>query len=97
VLYKLAIRPLATLEIIDAYDWYESQKSGLGNQFILSLDEFYKKLLINPYIHSIYDDTIRAGSLSKFPYKIIYEVFDIKIVVYSVFMVKQSPTRIRTF
>ena len=28
--YKIELRPLAAIEIIEASDWYESQKIGLG-------------------------------------------------------------------
>ena len=31
--YKIEVRPLAALEIIEAYDWYELQKAGLGLEF----------------------------------------------------------------
>ena len=40
--YKLEFRPLATLEIFEAYDWYELQREGLGLEFLDELDEFYK-------------------------------------------------------
>ena len=43
------IRPLATLEILDAYDWYESQQEGLGLKFLEALDPFmiaYSTILI---------------------------------------------------
>ena len=97
MLYKLSIRPLATLEIIEAYDWYESQKSGLGFHFLSALEEFYNKLRINPLTHSFYDNPIRQGTLHKFPYIIVYEVFDAEIIVYSVFMAKRNPEGMRTF
>jgi hypothetical protein len=35
--YKIEIRPLATIEIIEAYDWYESQREGLGLEFLHKL------------------------------------------------------------
>ena len=31
--YKIEIRPLATIEIIEAYDWYELQREELGFDF----------------------------------------------------------------
>lgn len=29
--YKIQVMPLATMEIGEAYDWYEQQKQGLEN------------------------------------------------------------------
>ena len=31
--FKLETRPLAVIEILEAYDWYESAKDGLGLEF----------------------------------------------------------------
>ena len=46
--YKIEVRPLATIEIIEAYDWYELQKEGLGLDFLNELDNFFDSLLRNP-------------------------------------------------
>ncbi len=40
--YKIEVRPLATLEVIEAYDWYELQQEGLGLSFLNELESFYK-------------------------------------------------------
>ncbi len=31
--YKIEVRPLAAIEILEAYDWYEWAKEGLGMEF----------------------------------------------------------------
>ncbi len=33
--YKIEIRPLAAIEILEAYDWYELQREGLGMEFLM--------------------------------------------------------------
>ena len=91
----IEIRPLATLEVLDAYDWYESQQEGLGLRFLETLEDFYNGLLSNPKTHSYYHNSVRQGVLSKFPYTVVYEIFDNSIVVYSVFMQKQDPLKKR--
>ncbi len=48
MLYELEIAPLAKLEILDAYDWYESRRKGLGEEFLEALELFFNQLLINP-------------------------------------------------
>ncbi len=97
VYYKLQIRPLATIEIIEAYDWYELQKEGLGFEFLNELDIFYNNLLQKPFTYSYYEAPVRQGKIKRFPYLVVYEVFDDVIVVYSVFMAKQNLERKRTF
>ena len=66
--YKIEVRLLANVEIIEAYDWYESQRGGLGAEFLNELDQFYKVLLDNPRTYSYYEEPIRQGKVNRFPY-----------------------------
>jgi len=94
--FKIEIRPLATVEIIEAYDWYELQSKGLGLEFLNELDKFYKSLQRNPHTYSYYEKPVREGKVNRFPYTVVYEVIETSIVVYSVFMAKQNPSKKRT-
>jgi plasmid stabilization system protein ParE len=96
--YKIEVRPLATIEILEAYDWYESAKEGLGMKFLTELEHFYESLQRNPNTYSYYDKPVREGSINRFPYVVVYEFFaDVHtIVIYSVFMAKQDPAKKRT-
>ncbi len=94
--YKIEVRPLAVLEIIEAYDWYELQRVGLGLEFLNELDTFYERLHRNPHIYSYYETPVREGKVNRFPYTVVYEVIETSIVIYSVFMAKQDPSKKRT-
>ncbi len=96
MLFKLEIRPLATLEVIEAYDWYELQRDGLGLEFLDELEQFYKSLLRNPNSYSYYDNPVREGKIPRFPYTVVFEVIDTSIVVYSVFMTSRDPSSKRS-
>jgi hypothetical protein len=93
--YNIEIRPLAAIEIIEAFDWYELQREGLGTEFLEALDKFYESLLRNPNTYSYYVEPTRQGKIDRFPYSIVYEVIESDIVVYSVFMHKQDPDKKR--
>jgi toxin ParE1/3/4 len=94
--YKIEIRTLATIEIIEAYDWYEMQREGLGAEFLEELEHLYEVLLNNPHTYSYYEEPVRQGKINRFPYLVVYEVFDTLIIIYSVFMTKQDPNKKRT-
>ena len=81
MVYKIEIRPLATIEIIEAYDWYESQREGLGLEFLTELEIFQTTLQRNPDTYSYYEKPVRQGVLKRFPYTVVYEVFDATIVI----------------
>lgn len=94
--YRIEVRSLAAVEIIEAYDWYEQQKEGLGLEFLNELDVFYDSLLRNPHTYGYYEEPVREGKVKRFPYMVVYEVFNEVIVIYSVFMAKQNPEKKRT-
>ena len=93
--YKIEVRPLAVIEILEAFDWYEQQRENLGIEFLHELDVFYSNLLRNPYTYSYYDKPVKKKKINRFPYTVVYEVVEFIIVVYSVFMSKQSPDKKR--
>ena len=93
--YKLEIRPLAVMEVLEAYDWYELQREGLGAEFLDELEMFYTNILRNPTSYGFFDKAVRQGKLSRFPYVVVFEIFDESVVVYSVFMTKQDPGKKR--
>ena len=47
-MHSLIIKPQAILMTKDAYDWYEEQKPGLGEEFLSELDSTYLKLESHP-------------------------------------------------
>lgn len=96
--YKIEVRPLAVIEILEAYDWYESAKEGLGIEFLNELEVFYKSLDRNPNTYSYYDKPVRQGKIDRFPYVVVYEFFSEAntIVIYSVFMARQDIVKKRT-
>jgi toxin ParE1/3/4 len=96
MVYQIEIRRLATIEIIEAYDWYESRREGLGFEFLDELEMFYTVLQRNPDTYSYYEKPVRQAVLKRFPYTIVYEVFGTTIVIYSVFMYRQNPDKKRS-
>lgn len=92
--YDLIVLPAAWNEIEEAIEWYESRKTGLGIQFFEHLDlyfELLKKNIANFQVKR--KPNIRELPLKTFPYIIIYEVFENKIVIYSIFNTNQNPLR----
>ena len=45
---RLALRPQAEAELLDARDWYEEQRLGLGNAFATEVDTTLAGILQAP-------------------------------------------------
>ncbi len=70
--WKIIIEDLAQLDLHDAYEWYEKEKTGLGEEFLDSFEVLISRIERNPLHASSYDATSRRATLDRFPYKVIY-------------------------
>lgn len=93
MIYELEIVEEADLEIIDAYLYYESKQFGLGENFLDELDQYFEKICENPKHFEIKRKNYREAYIRKFPYLIIFEMEEKKVVVYSVFNTSQNPKK----
>jgi toxin ParE1/3/4 len=92
VLYNLKVSTLATVEILETFDWYETRKVGLGLDFLNELEYIFLQVQKNPKTFSFYEKPVRQAHLSRFPYQVVYEILEAEIIVYSVFMAMKNPT-----
>ena len=88
--YQLFFREEVKEEIASAYKWYEIQKPGLGDEFLDELEKSFNLLKSKPKYFGFINQFQRRLVLEKFPYKIIYEIFDNKIVIFTVRHSKQK-------
>ncbi len=46
---RLSIRPAAQLDIEEAASWYESRRTGLGEEFTAQLDQIFQRIAAGPF------------------------------------------------
>ncbi len=90
-MYSLIIKPRAILMTKDAYDWYEEQKPGLGEDFLDELDGIYNKLSAHPEYFGKVKKNFRQAALKRFPFVIVYEIIKTEVVVFAVFHTSRNP------
>ena len=88
--YKLIFSEGIKEEIASAYIWYEMQKPGLGDEFLGELERALTLLKTKPKYFGFINQYQRRLILKKFPYKIIYEIFDNEIAIFTVRHSKQK-------
>jgi plasmid stabilization system protein ParE len=91
--HNLVIKEEANLDITDAYEWYESKQPNLGTKFKRQLLKTFKSIQLNPNGSQIAFKNNRQATVSKFPYIVVFEVFDTTIVVFAVFHTCQDPKK----
>ena len=88
---KIIIRPEAESDIKDAYEWYEAQRKGLGENFLLCIEEALSRLSLNPAIYSIVYKKIRRVLIHRFPFGIFFIEDEERITVLAVLHARRNP------
>lgn len=72
--YKISVKDEAELDLLEAFDWYETEKPGLGNEFLNELDKCIVHLENNPLQYQIIYKNVRRILLQRFPFGVFYLV-----------------------
>lgn len=80
-------------DLLNAYNWCQAKEHGLGDRFLSSVQDGLALIRQHPEIFPMSIFECRRALISKFPFEIIYEKKENRIVVYSVFNCSQNPQR----
>ncbi len=86
-------QPEALLDADEAAEWYESQQSGLGLEFILELDLTIERVASNPEGYEVKYREVRQVLLRRFPYS-VYFIYENGIVnILAILHQKRTPEK----
>ena len=79
----------ASQDADEHFDWYEAMRTGLGAEFLVALIEFRDRIGSFPQLYEQVrrlpkGRDIRQGTLSGYPYVVVYEVHADEVVILSV-------------
>jgi plasmid stabilization system protein ParE len=89
--YIIAVTAGAEEDIVHAYNWYEDQREGIGEQFLKELELYYKKLEQQPTAFGKVSKNYRQVVLKQFPYIIVFELTKTDVVIYAVSHRSRNP------
>ena len=88
---RIVFRPAAKQEFDDAADRYNEQRPGLGEEFIVEIDQAVAKAAANPEHYPIVFGEVRRAVARRFPYSVYFRVRRNTMVVLSVFHGRRNP------
>ena len=71
--------------------WYSLQRENLDSEFLLSLEAVMLQLRRNPYQYEEKIRSNRMALLQRFPYRVIYKIYDTKILALGIFHTSRNP------
>ncbi|MEQ9234816.1 type II toxin-antitoxin system RelE/ParE family toxin [Coleofasciculus sp. E2-BRE-01] len=89
--YALVFRPEVREELNDAYRWYESQKRGLGDEFLDCVDEMLNRICLIPESYAIVYRDVRRAVVRRFPYAVYYRIVSSRVIVTAIFHSRRDP------
>lgn len=93
---KFIVRNEASDEIIAIYKWYEKVKFNLGEEFLTELDVCFEYIQKFPEGFEDKYKSFRFVSVKRFPYIVIYELFNNAIVVFLVRSTNKDNNELKT-
>jgi len=90
---EIRVRERARRDIQEAARWYESQRPGLGVEFLKEVKTVFARIADNPRLHPrVYRETHRA-LLGRFPFGVFYTLWHGKAIVIAVLHSSRNPRR----
>jgi toxin ParE1/3/4 len=78
-------------DILEAHDWYESKRAGVGANFELCVEAALDNILLYPESSPKRFRNTRVAIMHHFPYGIYYTILGDIIIVVGVFHFKRNP------
>ena len=92
--FKIAIRPAAEAEMLEAYEFYEGRVEGLGDRFEAAVRECLEEIRSHPQRFRFAHKKLRRAILrDRFPYSLYYFVEGCDIVVVACMHASRDPKR----
>ena len=88
---RLVLRPQAAAELLDARDWYEEQRPGLGGAFATEVDMVLSRIVQAPLAYPRVHGETRRALVRRFPYAIYFHAMPDEIVVLAVIHGRRHP------
>jgi plasmid stabilization system protein ParE len=73
--YQVHFHPLAKEDYLDAYQWYENGKQGLGDRFAKAVRSKLNEIILHPKAYSSKGNIkFREAKIDFFPYLIVFKI-----------------------
>jgi plasmid stabilization system protein ParE len=90
---QVIFTPAARAELVEAQDWYENRRPGLGARFREEVEAVVLRLRENPHQFPIVFRDVHRARLRKFPFSLFYRIEIEVLEVIACFHGSRDPRR----
>ena len=89
--YRLVAGPSTDRDVAAAFEWYENEEAGLGQEFLVQLRATYDRIAEGPLTYQNLRSGVRRALLRRFPYAVYFAVEGGAVVVLAILHVARDP------
>jgi len=88
----LIINPEADADLAEAKAWYDGRRPGLGDDFLLCVEEVFDGIRRTPGLHAEVFQELRLALIRRFPFAVVYRLDEDQITVVAVYHTRRDPS-----
>lgn len=88
---RLVVRPQAATELLEAQQWFDEQRTGLGQEFGLEVDLTVSEVLTRPESFPRVHGEMRRAIVHRFPYGVFFRIVADTIVILGIIHGHRNP------
>jgi plasmid stabilization system protein ParE len=92
---ELVIAPEVVEDLAEASAWYESRRTGLGEELLSCVDACIAAVCRMPEMNATVHEQYRRGLVRRFPYVVFYGYANLTVTVYAVLHTARDPNKWR--
>jgi plasmid stabilization system protein ParE len=89
---KLGVRPEAEIDAFEAALWYESERPGLGIEFLDAVRGAFRQIEATPLRFPMVSADVRRAILHRFPFGVFFLVEDDRATVMAILHLHRDPS-----
>lgn len=89
--YRLVADPRVDLDVAAAFEWYEKEQAGLGQEFLVELRAAYDRVADAPLQYQHLRSGIRRALVRRFPYAVYFALEEDVVVVLAMLHASRDP------
>jgi plasmid stabilization system protein ParE len=90
---RVSIRVAGQEDLREIHAWYERQRAGLGDEFLVAVADALSRLEENPVRFPIYYREFRRVLTERFPYRLFFRIEKDGVIVFRILHVARDHVR----
>jgi plasmid stabilization system protein ParE len=87
----LILNPEAEVDLVEAKAWYDGRRPGLGDDFLLCVEEVFEGIRRLPRFHPEVFQGLRLALVRRFPFAVVYHADESQITVLAIYHTRRDP------